>query len=150
MATCSDDSTMLCSGNNAKHTYVYVPEDDPVSCPTHIPSEPQSTLKVVSTPKVTPQITHETPSIPQTTPQILTSPRVTTPLSRGPPVVKCGNVEYKLKKLGCWNELGDFQPPRAMPELLLTSRDRKSSVYVGYDFNRHTYAAFLERFVVFC
>ncbi|XP_028412299.1 uncharacterized protein LOC114535118 [Dendronephthya gigantea] len=150
MATCSDDSTMLCSGNNAKHTYVYVLDDHQAICPTNTPSEPQSTPKVVSTPKVTPRITHKIPSSPQTTPKFPTSPKVTTPLHKGPPVVKCGNVEYKLKKLGCWNELGDSQPPRAMPELILTSRDRQSRAYVGYDFNRHTYAAFLERFICDC
>lgn len=149
MAQCSDDSTLLCSGDHARTTYVYVPDDTPVTCPTNVPT--QTTPKVTS--KVTPKITPKTPSTPKTTLQITTSPqttpRVTTPIPKGPPVVKCGNIEYKLTKLGCWNELGDTRPPRAISELLLTSRDRTSPVYVGYDFDRDTYAAFLKRFVVY-
>lgn len=145
MAQCSDDSTLLCSGDHARTTYVYVPDDTPVTCPTNIPTQ-------TITSKVTPKIIPQTSSTPKTTLQIITSPkttpRVTTPIPKGPPVVKCGNVEYKLTKLGCWDELGDTRPPRAMPELLLTSRDKLSPVYVGYGFG-HTYSAFLKRFVVY-
>ena len=125
---CSDDSRMLCSGDNAKHTYVYVPANSPVPlCPTTIPTKPQTTPQIFTTPQ--------------------TTPRVTTPIPKGPPVVRCDNVEYKLTKLGCWND--QISPPRAMDELLLTSRDKRSHVYVGYDFDTHNYAAFLKRFVMY-
>ena len=136
MAPCSDDTTKLCSSDDHRTTYVYVPEGTPVTCPTTIPTQPQTTPKV--TPKITTVITTQQ-----------TTPRVTTSIPKGPPVVQCGNVKYKLIKLGCWNELGDARPPRAMPELLLTSRDRMSHVYAGYDFDTHNYPAFLKRFVVY-
>lgn len=63
----------------------------------------------------------------------------------GPPSIQCENVEYKLTKLGCWKEFGDTMPPRAITELLLTARDRKSSVYVGYDFDKNNYQDFIRR-----
>lgn len=136
---------MLCSGDTARSVYIYVPDDTPggATCPTYIPTQPQRTTEFITTPKITPKIstTHQIITSPQTT------PRVTTPDPKGPPVVKCGNVEYKLTKLGCWNELGDIRPPRAMPELLLTSRDKTSPFYVGYSFDTHNYAAFLKRLV---
>ena len=138
---CSDDTTMLCSGDSARTTYVYVPDDTPVTCPTKIPTQPNVTPKI--TPRVTPRITLKTTLKIVTAPK--PTPKVTIP--KGPPVIKCGNIEYKLTKLGCWNELGDTRPPRAMPELLFTSRDRNSHAYVGYDFNRHNYGPFLERYV---
>ena len=131
MAYCSDDTTMLCSGNNHKETYVYVLDNTPV-CPTYAPTPPKTP------PKVTPKITTKLPT-----------PRVTTPAPKGPPVVQCGNMKYKLRKLGCWNELGDTRPPRAMPDLLLTARDKHSPAYAKYDVDSHNYAAFLKRFVVF-
>ena len=127
MLQCSDDSTMLCSGDTNGNTYVYVPDGTPVTCPTTIPTKPQTTSQIFTTPQ--------------------TTPRVTTQIPKGPPVVRCDNVEYKLTKLGCWNE--QISPPRAMDELLLTSRDKRSHVYVGYDFDTHNYAAFLKRFVVY-
>ena len=122
MARCSDESTMLCSGDDHKDTYVYVPDNTPVICPTNPPTQLQTT--------------------PKTTLKVVTS------IPKGPPVVQCGNRKYKLKKLGCWNELGDTRPPRAMPELLLTARDRHSHVYAKYDVDSYHYATFLKRFVV--
>ena len=130
--TCSDDSGLLCSGDSPTHTYVYVPADRPdvPFCPTTTPSKQQT-----NTPKVTPK----------TTLKVITHPKITRPVIIGKPHVTCGNVRYKLMKLGCWREWGDARPPRAMPELILTARDKGSKVYSGYDFNRHNYAPFLER-----
>ena len=91
-----------------------------------------------------PQTTKKVPSRPKTTPKVITKPK-TTAVHKGPPTVTCGNVRYKLVKLGCWSELGDSKPPRAMPELILTARDRTSKVYAGYDFDKHNYAPFLEK-----
>ena len=62
-----------------------------------------------------------------------------------PPTVTCYGHEYKLKKLGCWNELGDIRPPRALPELLLTARDTNSRVYAGYGLDRNDYTVFLDK-----
>ena len=115
-AKCSDDSTMLCSGNSPKHTYVYVPADTPDAslCPTTIPT---------------------------TTPKVPT----TTPIPIGPPIIKCGNVEYKLTKLGCWKDYGHIRPPRVLPELLLTAKDTTSSVYAGYKFYKEEYKHFIHK-----
>ena len=80
------------------------------------------------------------PSTPPTS--ISTRP---TPTPTGPPTLRCGNVVYKPIKLGCWNELGATMPPKAIPELLLTSRDEMSSVYVGYKFDENDYVNFIRR-----
>ena len=121
LGKCWDKNSLLCSGKNTEDMYVYIPADTPggLTCPTTIPTTP---TKKITTPK---------PTIPI-----------------GPPTIKCGNVEYKLKKLGCWNELGDTRPPRAMPELLLTARDRHSHVYAKYDVDSQNYARFLKRLAV--
>ena len=131
LAKCWDGSSRLCSGQNIDDIYVYIPADTPggLTCPTTIPT----------TPKVT------TPTKKITTPtKLITTPKTTsTPI--GPPIIKCGNVEYKLTKLGCWKDLGDISPPRAMPELLLTARDKWSSVYSGYEYHKMGYDVFIQR-----
>jgi hypothetical protein len=118
---CSDDTTMLCSGDNARHSYVYVPANSHVPlCPTTIPTQPTTTPKIHTIPKTTP-----------------------TPV--GPPIIKCGNIEYQLTKLGCWKEFGHVRPPRVLPELLLTAKDTKSSVYAGYKFYKQKYGDFIHK-----
>ena len=82
---------------------------------------------------------------PSTPPTSITT--VPTPTPTGPPSLKCGNVEYKLRKLGCWSERSDSGMPRAIPELMLTARDRKSNVYAGYQINRSNYAQFIKKYV---
>ena len=149
---CSDSSSQLCASPHSKSIYAFVlsdskygttcgtkPSNKPTPRVTKIPTQPNVTPKI--TPRVTPRITLKTTLKIVTTPK--PTPKVTIP--KGPPVIKCGNIEYKLTKLGCWNELGDTRPPRAMPELLFTSRDRNSHTYVGYDFDNHNYGVFLER-----
>lgn len=123
---------MLCASPYSKSVYAFVLSDsrDGTTCGTKPSTKPQTT------PRVTPR--------PKTTPKVVTNPK-TTPVPKGKPQVTCGNVRYKLVKLGCWREWGDARPPRAMPELILTARDKKSKVYAGYEFNRHNYAPFLER-----
>ena len=124
---CTDKSSRLCSGQNAEDIYLYIPADTPdgLTCPTTIPT----------TPKIT------TPTKKITTP----TKSITTPKSTGPPIIKCGDVEYRLTKLGCWKDLGDITPPRAMPELLLTARDKWSSVYSGYEYHKMGYEVFIKR-----
>ena len=114
---CLDESSRLCSGQNTEDMYVYIPANTPggLTCPTTIPMTP-TTLEIV-TPSPTP-----------------------TPI--GPPTIQCGNVEYKLTKLGCWNEK---LPAEAVPELLLTARDSSSSVYVGYSFMEGDFRQFVHR-----
>ena len=133
---CSDSSSKLCASRHSKSVYAFVLGDseDATACGTKPYTEPQTTTIVT---------TKATPS-PKTTPKVVTKPK-TTPVFNGNPTVTCGNVRYKLIKLGCWHEWGDFRPPRAMPELILTAREKDSKVYVGYEFNRHTYAPFLQR-----
>lgn len=80
----------------------------------------------------------------KTTPTAFTNPPKTT-ANAAKPGVTCGTMRYPFRKLGCWREFGDRRPPRAMPELLLTARDQKSSVYAGYSFDRFNYSPFLER-----
>ena len=124
LGQCRDKSSRLCSGQNTEDIYVYIPTDTPggLTCPATIPTTP-------------PKITTPTPTKKITTPTIPT----------GPPKIKCGNVEYKLTKLGCWKDLGHITPPRAMPELLLTARDKWSNVYVGYDYHKMGYEVFINR-----
>ena len=124
--TCSDDSGLLCSGNSPTHTYVYVPADksNALFCPTTIPTERETTPMITTTPKPVPK---------------------TTSIPIGPPRIKCGNVEYHLTKLGCWKEFGHIRPPRVLPELLLTAKDTKSSVYAGYQFYKQKYEDFIHR-----
>lgn len=126
---------MLCASPHSQSMYAFALADskDVTHCGTKPSTEPQTTPKITAI------------TTPKTTPTLVQSPRSTLQPTTGKPQVTCGNVKYKLVKLGCWKELGDFTPPRAMPELLLTARDKKSSVYAGYEFNRHNYAAFLER-----
>ena len=162
MATCSDDSTMLCSGNNAKHTYVYVPADNPDAalCPTtpkatfkttlKIITKPKTTPKEITTPRTTPKITTParritTPTDKITTPTDKTTTAKSTQIPTGPAKIKCGNIEYKLTKLGCWKEFGHVRPPRILPELLLTAKDKSSSVYAGYEFYTQKYEDFIKR-----
>ena len=57
----------------------------------------------------------------------------------------CGHNEYKLRKVGCWNEQ---KYSRAFPELLMTARDPYKSVYVGYHVDTRNYQTFLQRLVV--
>ena len=86
-----------------------------------------------------------TPTKKMTTPtKLITTPKTTT-IPIGPPVIKCGNVEYKLTKLGCWKEYGHVRPPRILPELLLTAKDKTSSVYAGYEFYKQKYSDFIRR-----
>ena len=129
-ARCSDDSTMLCSGDNAKHTYVYVPAKSPdvPLCPTTLPTKPQTTRKVITTSKIIP------------------TPR-TTAIPTGPATIKCGNIEYKLIKLGCWKKFGYIRPPQVLPELLLTAKDKTSTAYAGYEFYKQKYKDFIHRYV---
>ena len=82
---------------------------------------------------------------PTTSPTTPKPPPTTVPI--GPPTVKCGNVEYKLTKLGCWKELGDGTSSRAFSQLLLTARDKTDSAYVGYEFDKRNYDKFLQRLV---
>ena len=72
---------------------------------------------------------------------------ITTVTTTAPPTVRCGNVEYKLRKLGCWSERSDSNMPAAIPELLLTARDSKSKAYAGYRIDTSNYAQFLDRYV---
>ena len=129
---CSDSSSKLCASPNSKSVYAFVLSDskDGATCATKPTNQPQKT------PRVTPS--------PKTTPKVVTYPK-TTPVPKGNPSVICGTVRYKLVKLGCWKELGDSRPPRAMPELILTARDKTSKVYAGYEFYRNNYAPFLEK-----
>jgi hypothetical protein len=60
------------------------------------------------------------------------------------PKITCGNVEYELRKLGCFSERESA--PRAIPELLLTARDSGSKVYAGYHIDTSNYAQFLDRY----
>ena len=132
LGQCWDKSSRLCSGENSDDIYVYIPADIPGGpiCPTTIPTTP-----------TTPEIT--TPTDKMTTP----TDKATTPTDKTPtpPVIQCGNVQYKLTKLGCWKDLGDINPPRAMPELMLTARDKWSNVYAGYDYNKKQYNTFIKR-----
>ena len=124
---CLDGSTQICSGHSKQQLYVYVPANLPQpTCPT-------TSLVTPSTPSVTPP----TPSITPTTPTV-------TP---GNPKIKCGTVEYELRKLGCWSGRSDRNMPRAIPELLLTARDTNSNVYAGYEIDTSNYAQFLDRYV---
>ena len=138
LGQCLDKSSRLCSGQNAEDIYVYIPTYTPggLTCPTTIPTTRKMT---------TPTKKMTTPTKKMTTPtKLITTPKTTT-IPIGPPVIKCGNVEYKLKKLGCWKDLGDITPPRAMPELLLTARDKWSNVYAGYDYHKMGYNVFINR-----
>lgn len=127
---CSDSSSKLCASRHSKSMYAFVLGDskDATVCGTKPYTEPQTTRMVT---------TQATPS-PKITPKVVTTPA-------NPSIVTCGSVRYKLRKLGCWNEWGDSRPPRAMPELILTAREKNSKVYAGYEFNRHSYAPFLHR-----
>ena len=80
---------------------------------------------------------------PTTPPTSITT--IPTPKPTGPPMIQCGTIQYKLTKLGCWNELGDTMPPRALSELLLTARDKKSSVFVGYEYEKLKFENFIRR-----
>lgn len=123
---CSDDSSMLCSSTSATTIYAYVLADSRHG--TKCPTKPRRTTP-------SPRITTIVPTT------------VPTTVPNGPPTVKCGNVQYKLTKLGCWNEFGDTAGHRAFPELLLTSRDKTARTYVGYSFDTHNYEKFLQRLV---
>lgn len=132
LGECTDKSSRLCSGKNTEDVYVYVPANIPggLTCPT---TQPQTTPEVFTT----------TPDIITTYPTTPTIP--TTPIPTGPPVIQCDNVEYRLTKLGCWKDLGHLTPPRAMTELLLTAKDKWSSVYAGYDYKKMRYDVFINR-----
>ena len=124
---CSDKSNQICSGHSKEEIYVYVP----------------SHLSVKATcPTTTPVITQPTPSITPPTSSITRMTPTDTPTN---PKVRCNNVEYELRKLGCWSERES--PPRAIPELLLTARDPRSVFYAGYDIDTSNYAQFLDRYV---
>ena len=138
LGKCWDGSSRLCSGQNAEDIYVYIPADTPggLTCPTTIPTTPKITTP---TTKIT------TPTTKITTPtKVITTPK-TTSIPTGPPIIKCGNVEYKLTKLGCWKEFGHIRSPRVLPELLLTAKDQKSSVYAGYRFYKQKHEDFIKR-----
>lgn len=141
---CSDASSKLCASPQSKSIYAFVLSDS-----TQGTKCGSSTTRPHTQPKTTAvtqrQTTPAVHTAPKTSRKVVTNPITTPGVSGGQPSVICGNVRYKLVKLGCWLELGDTQPPRAMPELILTARDRKSTVYAGYDFDRHNYAPFLER-----
>ena len=117
---CSDRISSLCSGQSSKTLYAYVPVNAPggATCPKTSPT----------TPRRTPPPTIKT----------------TTVVPTGPPTVRCNNIEYKLTKLGCWNER---EPAIALPELLLTAKDKNSKVYVGYEFHKTKYNEFIKRWV---
>ena len=144
---CSDSSSRLCGSPLSKSIYAYVLSDskDGSTCVTKPPTKPHTTRKVPPRPKTTAKVVTypKTTRVYKTTPRVVTKPTI--PVHKGPPSVTCGNVRYKLVKLGCWSELGDSKPPRAMPELILTARDSTSKVYAGYNFDRHNYAPFLEK-----
>ena len=138
LAKCWDGSSRLCSGQNIDDIYVYIPADTPggLTCPTTIPT----TTKITTpTKKITTPTTKIT--IPST---VLTTPK-TTSIPIGPPIIKCGNIEYKLTKLGCWKEFGHVRSPRVLPELLLTAKDQKSDVYAGYKFYKQKYEDFIKK-----
>ena len=124
---CSDKSTQICSGHTSEEMYVYVPANLPATCPTSTPDirQPTPTFKL-PTPSMTPVTTPDTPM---------------------KPMIKCGDVNYKLMKLGCWSEGKDDSMPKALPELILTARDTKSSVFAGYQIDTSNYAQFLNRYV---
>lgn len=82
---------------------------------------------------------------PTTPPTPITT--VTTTVPSEPPKVRCGDVEYKLRKLGCWSERSDSSMPLAIPELLLTARDSNSDAFAGYQIDTSNYAQFLDRYV---
>ena len=126
LGACQDKNSLLCSGKNTEDMYVYIPADTPggLTCPTTIPTTP-TTMKITT--PTTNKITGPTP----------------TPI--GPPTIRCENVEYKLTKLGCWKEFGINTPSKAIPELLLTSRDKSSSVYVGYSFTENNFPQYIRR-----
>lgn len=57
--------------------------------------------------------------------------------------VKCDNTVYKLRKLGCWNEV---ENSRAYPELMLTAVDHYNHhLYAGYYLDTTNYEKFLSR-----
>ena len=116
MKRCSDKSSLLCSGDTVEHVYAYVRADSPGGA-----------------------------TCPTTSPTIPSTPPPKTVALTGPPIVKCANVEYKLTKLGCWNELGGSRSSRAFSELLLTAKDKNSNVYVGYDLEKTKYDVFLQK-----
>ena len=125
LGKCWDKNSLLCSGKNTEDMYVYIPADTPggLTCPTTIPT----TLKITTPTKK------------------ITTPKPTIPI--GPPTIKCGDVEYKLTKLGCWKDYGHIRPPRVLPELLLTAKDTTSSVYAGYTFYKEEYKDFIHKYV---
>ena len=145
LGQCLDKSSRLCSGQNAEDIYVYIPTYTPggLTCPTTIPTTRKMTTPTKKMTTPTKKMT--TPTKKMTTPtKLITTPKTTT-IPIGPPVIKCGNVEYKLTKLGCWKEYGHVRPPRILPELLLTAKDKTSSVYAGYEFYKQKYSDFIRR-----
>ena len=140
---CSDDSSKLCSGGRDRHVYVYVPayiNEDQI-CPMETPTDIMGSITTQLPSRTTKRTTAVTKR-PETT--LLPSiPTPTTVVPTGPPIVNCYGHQYKLKKLGCYKET--YSEPRAVPELLLTARDKSSSHYVGYDLNKYNYPTFLER-----
>ena len=123
---CVDSSSTLCSGL-VTNLYVYIPTGIPLTCPTTVPSEPTSSIRPTSTSSVRTSMVPTTPTVPP-----------------GIGVVTCRGVVYRLRKLGCWAER-ITSGARALHNLLLTARDPRSSVYVGYSVDRSNYAQFLSR-----
>lgn len=148
MAQCKNDGDLLCSGNSATATYVYILNDTPVQCSTSsqiLTSTKQSTY---------PPTTSDINTQPKTTPRIMTSPKTTKDAttipqttSPGPPQITCGTIKYQLIKLGCWKELGRSRQTKVLPELLLTSTNGNSNVYAGYEYTTGKYSDFLRRLV---
>ena len=113
---CSDDSSTLCSGHSKHEIYVYVPVGIPDSAICPLDS-PTTPLPSITT--------------------------VTTTASTGRPIVKCYGYEYQLRKVGCFKT--HAIPTRRFPELVLTAKDKRSKVFVGYEFHKQEYTTFLKR-----
>lgn len=117
---CNLHSQGLCAGTGRKH-FVY----------TLTSALPKHSTPVASV-------------LPSTSPSPLVT-TISTMVPNGTLTVKCGSVEYKLRKLGCWNERDNS---RALPELLLTATnpyDKK--FYTGYYLDTKDYGKFLHRLV---